>query len=180
MKAHAFSFRLLLVVLAGLVTTGISARAVNASAAPGTLQVQVIVPPSWQPMFESKVADAFSTHLSDVFRRRGFAGKIQEVSDYSVPSPGCTLLTITLIDWRMNRIGDIDCTFAASLQNDHAVRQLGIFNGMAFRWMNPTGRFGLADTFGDAAEQAVRTLYDAVVKSHLVAELSPPNTGQTK
>jgi hypothetical protein len=80
-------------------------------------------------------------------------------------------LTINLSEWRMNHIGNIDCTFTANLQTDKTTRHLGIFSGMSFRWMSGPGRFGLADAFGDAAEDAARQLYDALAKTELVPDL---------
>jgi hypothetical protein len=139
----------------------------------GTLQVQVNIPPSWQPIFEDRITDAFVSHVSDVFHRQGYQGDIKEVRWFEEPSPGCCLLTINLVEWRMNHLGNIDCTFTASLQTEKAVRQLGVFSGMAFRWMNLPGRFGLADTFSDAAEEALRDLYRALVKTDLLPGARP-------
>lgn len=135
---------------------------------PGTLQVQVNIPASWRPMLEDDVSEAFVSYIYDVFRRNDFRGEIVEVRWFEEPSPGCCLLTINLTEWRMNHVGNIDCTFTASLQTEREIRHLGIFSGMSFRWMNGPGRFGLADAFGDAAEDAVRRLYDAVAKTELV------------
>lgn len=136
---------------------------------PGTLQVQVNVPPSWQPMFEDRVTEAFVSYIYDIFRRQGFKGEIVEVRWHDEPSPGCCLLTINLTEWRMNHIGNIDCMFTANLQTQNATRHLGIFSGMAFRWMSGPGRFGLSDAFGDAAEDAIRQLYDSLARTELVS-----------
>jgi hypothetical protein len=143
-----------------------------APAAPaGTLQVQVNVPPTWRPLFEDRIAEDFVIHISDVFRRQGFPGEIKEVRSFEEPSAGCCLLTINLIEWRMNHVGNIDCTFTASLQTERAIRQLGVFNGMSIRWMSGPGRFGLSDAFGDAAEDAIRQLYSSMARTNLVAAL---------
>jgi hypothetical protein len=80
-------------------------------------------------------------------------------------------LTINLTEWRMNHIGNIDCTFTANLQTEQTTRHLGVFSGMSFRWMSGPGRFGLADAFGDAAEDGIRQLYDAVARTELVPGL---------
>ena len=140
----------------------------SAPAKPGTLQVQVNVPPSWQPMFEDRFTEAFVSNMVDVFRRQGYKGGIVEVRWFEEPSPGCCLLTINLTEWRMNHVGNIDCLFTANLQTDRATRHLGIFSGMAFRWMSGPGRFGLSDAFEDAAEDAIRQLYSALAKTELV------------
>lgn len=140
----------------------------RAAATPQTLQVQVVVPPTWQPLFEDRITEAFVSYLADVFRRQGYKGEIAEVRWAEEPSPGCCLLTINLTEWRMNHIGNIDCTFTASLQTENAIRHLGIFTGMSFRWMHGPSRFGLADAFEDAAEDALRDLYRTVAKTELV------------
>lgn len=168
---HLFS-RSALLLLCGL-TWAVQAPAASnqpsaAPAKPGTLQVQVNVPPSWQPMFEDRITEAFVSNMIDVFRRQGYKGEIAEVRWFEEPSPGCCLLTINLTEWRMNHVGNLDCMFTANLQTDRAIRHLGIFSGMAFRWMSGPGRFGLADAFEDAAEDAIRQLYSALAKTELV------------
>lgn len=142
-----------------------------AATQPGTLQVQVNVPPSWQPMFEDRVAEAFADYIIDGFKRQGFKGRVVQVTSFDEPSPGCCLLLINLTEWRMNQIGNIACSFTANLQTDRAVRTLGVFSGMSFRWMSGPGRFGLADAFGDAAQDAIRQLYDTLAKTELVPGL---------
>lgn len=122
-------------------------------------------------MFEDRVTEAFVSYIADVFRRQGYKGDIAEVRWHEEPSPGCCLLTINLTEWRMNHIGNIDCTFTANLQTERTTRHLGVFTGMAFRWMSGPGRFGLADSFEDAAEDAIRSLYDSLAKTELVPGL---------
>lgn len=139
---------------------------------PGTLQVQINIPPSWEPMLEARVSESFVSHIDDVFRRRGYDGEITEVRWFEEPSPGCCLLSINLTEWRMNHAGNIDCTFTANLQTERETRHLGVFTGMSLRWMSGPGRFGLSDAFGDAAENAIRQLYDAVAKTDLLPAVS--------
>lgn len=122
-------------------------------------------------MFEDRITEAFVSYIIDVFRRQGYKGDIEEVRWHEEPSPGCCLLTINLTEWRMNHIGNIDCTFTANLQTERATRHLGVFTGMGFRWMAGPGRFGLAESFADAAEDAIRNLYDSVAKTELVPGL---------
>jgi hypothetical protein len=138
---------------------------------PGTLQVQINIPPTWRPMLEDEVSEAFASYVIDIFRRQGYKGDIKEVRWFDEPSPGCCLLTINLTEWRMNHMGSIDCTFTANLQTEQTTRHLGVFSGMSFRWMSGPGRFGLADAFGDAAEDGIRQLYDAVARTELVPGL---------
>jgi hypothetical protein len=173
MTTRFFSLPVLL-VLCGL-SAATLARAANEGAVatrpPPVLQVQVNVPPSWRPMFEDRITEAFVSNLSDVFHRQGFQGEIKEVRSFEEPSPGSCLLTINLTEWRVNQIGNIDCTFTANLQTERATRHLGVFSGMSFRWMSGPGRFGLADSFEQAAEDAIRQLYDGLAKTEMVPGL---------
>jgi hypothetical protein len=175
MKAFR-EFILPIACLAGL-CAGPRALAAGSStppAAAGTLQVQIIIPPNWQPLFEDRATEAFITHLTAIFQRQGYEGKIVGVSALDEPAAGCCLLTINLLEWRMNYVGNIDCSFTASLQTERAVRQLGVFSGMGFRWMNSPGRFGFGDTFGDAADDALRQLYFALQRTGLLAGTRKP------
>jgi hypothetical protein len=132
------------------------------------LQVQVVVPPSWRPMFDENVSDALASHIIDVFQREGFRGNLSEVALHEEPTGAADLLTVRLMEWRGDALGNINCTFAATIQTPQGSRDLGIFNGTGFRWMSGLGRFGLAETFGDAADDATRDLYRALASSHLV------------
>lgn len=138
------------------------------SPVPGPLQVQVNVPPSWRPMFEERVSDSFVAQVDESFQRSGFKGKIQQVESIDTPAAGSSLLTINLTEWRVDPIGNIDCTFTANLKTGTTTKSLGIFTYSAFRWMSGPGRFGLSDAFEDAAQGALRDLYRAIAKTQLV------------
>lgn len=160
----------IVLLLAGLPAPAARGAAKDQSAPdkPGTLQLQVNVPPTWRPFLSDDVKDAFVSQVREAFRREGFKGEITEVDAFDEPSPGCCLLTINLTEWRMNRVGNIDCVFAADLQTQSKTRHLGLFSGMAFRWMNGPGRFALSETFGDAAQDAIRSLYRELADTQLV------------
>lgn len=159
------------VLVSGAFALPTSSHAKSKQTSGPVLQVQLNMPPSWQPIFEDEVADAFISHVRDVFQRRGYEGTIKEVDALDEPDPGCCLLTINLLDWRMGHTGSIECTFTGTLQTEHGTRSLGIYTNSAFRWMNGPGRFGLADTFDDAARGAIRDLYHDVAKTELVPGL---------
>lgn len=135
---------------------------------PDALQVQVVVPPSWRPLLEDRVADAFVSEIADEFDREGFVGRIGQLYPTDQPVPGTPLLSINLVEWRMDFSGNINCTFTATVQNNGMVRQLGVFSGMSLRWMSGPGRFGLSDSFDQAAQDAIQQLYTALAKSRLV------------
>lgn len=137
-----------------------------------TLEVQIIVPPNWQPLLESRVTDVLLNEVDKVFHGEGFTGVINEVDALDEPVAGRPRLTITLIDWRMRYSGSIDCTFTATLQTDRTVRQLGAFSGIAFRWLSGPARFGLVDVFAEAADDAIRQLYSAIVRTKLLSNMA--------
>lgn len=132
------------------------------------LQVVVSIPPSWHPMLEDRVDDAFVSHVADIFEQEGYRGNVVDVRQPDEPNPSYPVLTINLIDWRMNIGANVECDFGATLQAQNSVRQLGMFNGLAMRWMEGPGRFGLADTYGAAADDALRQLYRSIAQTQLV------------
>jgi len=119
-------------------------------------------------MFEDRVADAFVSHLTDVFQREGYRGQIIQLAPTDREDPRLPLISVNLIEWRGDRTGRITCMFGANLVYNGASHHLGTFNGMALRWMNGPGRFGVADTFGDAADDAVRDLYRALTEANVI------------
>lgn len=135
---------------------------------PDALQVEVNLPPSWRPMLEDRVTDAFVSELTDQFDQRGFHGRIGQLYPTDQPAAGTPLLTIDLFEWRMDFTGNINCTFGATVQNNGVTRRLGTFSGMSLRWMSGPGRFGLADSYDQAARDALGQLYDAIARSQLV------------
>jgi hypothetical protein len=169
---HSLLAAALLIVFGAVAPRAASAEpAEPAASPPGTLQVQVNIPPSWRPMFEDQITEAFFSYIAHVFRREGYTGEMVEVRRFDEPSPGCCLLTINLVEWRMNHAGNINCTFTANLQTERTTRHLGVFSGLSFRWMSGPGRFGLADAFESAAEDAIRDLHRSLARTELVPGL---------
>lgn len=135
------------------------------------LQVQVMVPPTWQAWIDDDVAEAFTDRVREVFRHRGFAGKVREITAPDEPSTDAPLLTINLIEWRVSHIGNIECTFTANLQTAKTTHQFGIYTNTEMRWLQGPGRFGLARSFENAAEGAIRQLADDIGKTELLPGL---------
>lgn len=163
----------------GLVTLALSSCANTSSnsnatitnapvAGANNLQVVMTIPPSWHPMLEDRVDDAFVSHLADIFRQEGFQGNLVDVRLPDQPNPNYPVLNINLLNWRMDHSGSIECNFSASVQSQGSMQSLGVFNGMAIRWMQGPGRFGLADTFGQAADDALRQLYRQIARTGFV------------
>lgn len=135
---------------------------------PGTLKVTVNVPPTWNMLIDDRVSEAFTDRVRDVFYRAGFDRPVEELRYVEDPSKVPYLLTINLLDWRINRIGNIDCTFGATLQTPRGTRDLGLYTNTTMRWFGGIGRWGLARSFEEAAEGAIRSLCDAVVKTEML------------
>lgn len=166
-------------IVAALSVSGPRIRAVekeNATAKPAKaelpqLQLSVDVPPHWRPFLSDDLAEAFAGRLSDVFRRRGYAGEVQFL-DRDDPRPDAPLLAIRLINWRIGRTDNAECTFTATLKNGDQEHDLGIFENTSLVWNNSMGRWGLADALGDVADRAIRDLSDKLSKDSLLPGFS--------
>jgi hypothetical protein len=135
------------------------------------LQLAVDVPPQWRPFLSDDLAEAFASRLTDVFRRRGYAGEVRFL-DHDDPKSGAPLLTIRLINWRVGRIDNAECTFTASLKNGSEEHELGIFENTSFAWNNNGTRWGLADVLGDVADGALTDLSSKLSKDDLLPGFS--------
>ena len=162
------------VVLSSLLLTLPAFATTPAAEVPGTLKVQVIVPASWNILLEDHVADNFVDQVRDTFFRAGFDRPIEKLSYVEDPMKTPYLLTINLTEWRMNRVGNIDCTFSANLQTPRGSHDFGLFSNMAMRWLGGPGRFGLSQAFTDAADGALRDLCNAVMKSEMLPDFRKP------
>lgn len=172
---HSPKIRLLRASLSGLLFLLLPACATTQRPEiPGTLKVQVNVPPSWSVLVDDRVSEAFVDRVREVFVRSGFDRPVEEVRYVEDASKLPYLLTINLTDWRINRVGAIDCTFSASLQTPRGTRQLGFYSNTTMRWFGGPGRFGLSRSFEEAAEGAVHQLCDDVLKSELLPGFRMP------
>lgn len=82
-----------------------------------------------------------SFRISPIFsNRKVYRGDVVDVRSPDQPNPNYPILIINLLDWRMNVAANIECDFGASLLAQNTTRQLGMFNGMAMRWMEGLDR----------------------------------------
>jgi hypothetical protein len=135
------------------------------------LKVTVNIPPSWNMLLDDRISEAFVDRVREVFYRAGFDRPVEEVRSVEEPEKQPYLLTINLTDWRINRIGNIECTFTADLRTPQGSKNLGVYTNTTMRWLSGPGRWGLARSFEDAAEGAIRDLCTAVAKSELLPGL---------
>jgi hypothetical protein len=150
--------------LAGCATT-------QSPVVPGTLAVHVNVPPHWNIFLEDRIAEAFTDQVREVFHKAGFDKPVNEIRYFEDVDRAPYLLTINLNEWRINRVGMIECTFSADLKTPQATKHLGIYTHTTMRWIGGPGRFGLARSFEEAADGAIRDLCNDVAKTELLPGL---------
>lgn len=146
------------------------------------LQVQVDVPPSWYPFLDDDIADALVRVLSERFRREGYSGVIDHVVPPRAPNPDLPLLSLRLVEWRINRTGDAVCTLSASIRaaSSPGEIELGLIAHREITWIRERGRFGLArshevaDAFEDSATGAMRELHRRIAETGAVRGLAAP------
>lgn len=145
------------------------------------LQLQINVPPTWRPFLDDDIADSLAGILSDTFKRRGFKGVLDYLDrDRRSPNPDLPLLTLNLMQWRIDRVGNAECTLTAELTTPgNAKRDLGIVTQTQFTWIQERGRYGfrrfeIADALEDAATEAMRDLFKRVADTGLVRGFPPP------
>lgn len=169
MKMPYFPSLLSLVLTAGFVSTPLATLAASQTTTPPVLQVSVDVPPTWRPMLEDDIADAFFYRIRDTFKSAGLQGELKELSRGDQANETIPVLEIRLMEWRINRIGNIDCTFGASLKQDGKEHNLGLFSGTSLVWtMGVHDRWDLSRGFDDSAQSALKDLYRKLVAKKLL------------
>jgi hypothetical protein len=145
-----------------------SAQAVERAGTPPVLHVHVTTPPSWSILYEDRVADLFVDQMRDVFQRRGIGWPVEHLSFVEDPAKTPWLLSVEIVEWRMNPIGNIDCTVRASLNTPRGERSLGVFHHTVPRWLGGYGRWGLSRSFEESAEGAIEEMARAILRSELL------------
>lgn len=145
-----------------------------AEAKPADLQVTVDVPPTWRPFLDDDIAEALFYRLKNLLQRRGYTGEMVQVTTFDKEAKGVPSLRLNLTEWRVDRIGNAQCTLTATLKTEAGEKSLGLASGTAFLWANgPRWSFSrqmdTADALEGAADNALREVYDALVKSGLIA-----------
>jgi hypothetical protein len=138
---------------------------------PGTLKVQVNMPPTLHYLAEDRIATAMTDRVREVFQRQGFDRPVEEIRPVEDSSRAPYLLTINLTEWRVDRLGNIDCAFSAELRTPAATRSFGPYTNTALRIAYGSGRFGWARGFEDAADGALRNLCLDVLRAELLPNL---------
>jgi hypothetical protein len=144
------------------------------------LLLRVDVPAAWSPLVEDDIAQAFAGLLQESFRRRGYRGTV-ELRHSVDPAPGAgqPLLAVSLQEWRLNRMGQADCSFRATLTVGGKELDLGLFLGTKMHWVQTSSRWGLArdlevaDALEDAASDALTALHRKIAETHAVPGIEP-------
>jgi len=167
-------FPMVMAAFAALVVLAPAADDKKPAAQPADLQVIVDVPPTWRPFLEEDIAEALFYRLKDVFRQRGYKGEMTQLTTFDAEANHVPTLRLNLTEWRVDRTGNAQCTLTASLKTAAGEKNLGLASGTALFW--PQGnRWGLhrqmetAEALEDAADSAMRDLYNAVAQTGLMA-----------
>jgi hypothetical protein len=154
-----------------MLTTASPLGAAEDKPAGDTLHVRVTTPPTPSPTAEQDVSEFFVDQLADVFRGRGFTGKIEELDRLDDAPEDALVLHINLVEWERSRTNNFTCRFSAKLDARGTEHQLGSFQGMTPGLATGSGRFGRERGFEEAADSAIRDLFDALAKTEVVTGL---------
>lgn len=168
MKTHSFRNLARVAIFALLAATPTHAETVIKD--PLALKVQVNVPPTWNVLVDDRIAEDFVDGVGQILRRRGFTRPVEALSLVEAPGRAPYLLTIDLVEWRINRTGLIDCTLHADLQTPWGTRNLGLYHASSLR-LPGGGRWTLARDFDEAASDVLNQLCNDLAKSELIPDL---------
>jgi hypothetical protein len=124
---------------------------------PIRLQLAVDVPPSMSIIHEDEVAEAFAYRVITSLHENGLRGRVHYL-DGDDPNPDVPLLRLNLQEWRVNRVGMVDCAFIASLTNGGQTRDLGAFTGTSLMTWWRHDWWSRAEGYDESAHQAITDL----------------------
>jgi hypothetical protein len=159
---------------AALVARAPAADSHPAATRTADLQVVVDVPPTWRPFLEDDIAEALFYRLRDAFARGGYRGEMIQLDRTDGRNPNVPTLEVSLTEWRIDRIGNAQCTMTARLITPNGgEKSLGLASGTAMFWPNGprwgfSRRLETADALEDAANDAARDVFQSVAKSGLL------------
>lgn len=135
--------------------------------APADLLVSINIPSligdTWR---HDDVSEVFLSRLFEAFRAQGYAGKIEHDND-AKPAGDQRMIEFHVMEWRVDRVGMITCTFTASVAREGTKPvRLGVFTTSTMR--GGTGRIASANAFEESAKDALRDLYRRLQKEGLL------------
>lgn len=135
---------------------------------PVRLQVSVTVPPTMNLWRADEIAEAFGYRVCTELHEEGIGGRVKYVESYDTADAGLPVLAINLIEWRVNRVGNVDCTFSAVLSGPGGKKDLGLFSGSSVMLWPRHDILARSDGFEDAAHSAMEELSKRITASGLV------------
>lgn len=140
---------------------------------PVRLQLQVGLPFSLNILRNDDIAEAFAHRVVTSLHEQGFRGRIKYVENGEPLDPAVPVLDISIFEWRVNRGGNTDCTFSAELRSPRGEKSLGLFAGTSIMTWLRRDWFARADSFEDAASDALTNLKARIDATELL-EPTPP------
>lgn len=156
-------------VLTSCASTGPSPSA-RQNDRPVRLQIVVDVPPTMNILREEEVEDAFAYRVISALREQGLRGRIRYIEWGEQPDPTVPSLAIFLHEWRVDRVGSVDCTFNATLQTPNGKRNLGLFSGTSLMMWSRRDWFARSEGFESAARDALSNLAPRILQSGLMPD----------
>jgi hypothetical protein len=145
-------------------------RSTTAAHRPIRLQMTVDVPPTMNLLVQEDVAEAFAYRVSAALHEQGLRGRIRYVERGDTLAPDVPVLAVMLREWRVDRLGSVDCVFTANLQTPAGSRNLGAFSGTAMmRWSRP-GWYDRQQDFEEAAQDALSNLGRRIMQTGLLPD----------
>lgn len=158
-------FLLLGLLAAGFAASTFAAGAVNKTD-PAALQVRVQVPFVFNPLHDDDIADTLFWHVKRSLGVEEKSLAVEQVRDDDKVDATRPLLTITLLQWRSTRLGDIECRFTAEYRTADGTKSLGLFEGTTSALMRSSAFIGR--DYERAAEDAGRRLGQALRERQLI------------
>ena len=163
--------------LLGLIAASVAATGLVAKSKPApALYLSISTPPVWDALHEADITNSFHGRISEALRKAGLVGAIESLHRFDDAQPGVPVLSITLMEWRADRVGNVVCTFSSNLKTGEADQSLGIFTGTAPQWMTTASRtWELRRGLDDSAAAATKSL---VKRLQAVKFLPPANAAK--
>lgn len=163
---------------AGLVAFTTTTQAIDKSSGktprPIRLQVQVELPFSMHLLHNDDIAEAFAHRVVTALHEQGFKGRIKFVEAGETLNDALPVLDISIFEWRVNRTGSTDCIFSASLKSPRGEKKLGMFSGTSMMTWLRRDWFARADSFEEAASDALSNLKTRLDATGLIEPLVEP------
>lgn len=171
MKRFDFLVLSRMVLGAALLLLASCATAAGEAKGAAPLKVRVNVPDAWGTLLDERTPEALVARVREVLYRRGLYRPVEPVRAMEDPDKLSHLLTIELTEWRIDREGEVACTFSANLRTPDGVRDLGSYTTTTMTWLPGTRRFGLSEVFTHRSEKALHKLCDDLAAMKLLPGL---------